>query len=244
MPLELRQMHAEKNEFNQPIGFSAIDWSAPSLPPRTPMQGRYCRLEALDISKHAVSLYETLCSGSPAEWTYLPYGPFQELASFKVWLQQQCLQDDPLFYTICDTDSGKASGLASYLRIDTTGGVIEVGHIHYSKWLQKTPMATEAMYLMMQRVFDELGYRRYEWKCDALNERSRSAALRLGFSFEGIFRQATMYKNRNRDTAWYSIIDSEWPRLKMAYEAWLAVDNFDDSGSQIKSLRHIFSTSC
>ncbi len=234
-------MQTDKNEFDQSVGFAVNDWSARPFPPCTLMQGRYCQLEALDTEAHAASLYETLCSNPSADWTYLPYGPFQQLAEFKAWLEQQCRQDDPLFYAICDAESGKACGLASYLRIDVTAGVIEVGHIHYSKSMQKTPMATEAMFLMMQRVFDELGYRRYEWKCDALNARSRSAALRLGFTFEGIFRQASIYKNRNRDTAWYSIIDSEWARLKMAYEAWLSPENFDHSGSQIKSLGEIIS---
>ena len=132
--------------------------------------------------------------------------------------------------------SGRAVGVASYLRIDEKAGVIEVGHINYSPALQRTAASTEAMYLMMRRAFDELGYRRYEWKCDALNAPSRSAAERLGFRFEGIFRQATIYKNRNRDTAWYSIVDGEWPGLKVAFEQWLSADNFDAAGRQRKSL--------
>jgi RimJ/RimL family protein N-acetyltransferase len=147
-----------------------------------------------------------------------------------------CLGDDPLFHTIVDLESGKAIGVASYLRIEPRIGVIETGHIHYSPLLQRQPAATEAMFLMMRRVFAELGYRRYEWKCDALNAPSRRAALRLGFRFEGIFRQATLYKGRNRDTAWYSIIDQEWPALSDAYRLWLDPENFDARGVQQASL--------
>ena len=222
-----------RNEHNQRIGHSVLSWAARSHPSRSTMHGRYCRLEMLDSKAHSDSLYASLGKNPVTDWTYLPYGPFERANDFKAWLEPQCTQTDPLFYVIVDEVSGKSLGLASYLRIDANSGVIEVGHIHYAGLLQRTPLATEAMFLMMQRVFDELGYRRYEWKCDALNERSRNAALRLGFTFEGIFRQATMYKNRNRDTAWYSIIDSEWPRLKLAYEAWLSPDNFDSGGSQL-----------
>ena len=219
-----------------PIGDPLLEWSARPQPARDMIQGRYCRLEALDIDVHAASLYESLGSNPAADWTYLPYGPFDQYTDFHAWLSQQCCTDDPLFYVINDVNGVNALGLASYLRIDAGNGVIEVGHIHYAQSLQRSPMATEAMFLMMRRVFDELGYRRYEWKCDALNKRSRIAALRLGFTFEGIFRQATIYKNRNRDTAWYSIINSEWPRLKVAYEAWLSADNFDLNGRQLKAL--------
>ena len=146
-------------------------------------------------------------------------------------MQRVCLGDDPLFHAIIDSATGKAIGVASYLRIDPASGSIEVGHINYSPLLQRTPAATEAMYLMMQRVF-ELGYRRYEWKCDALNARSRAAAQRYGFSFEGVFRQATVYKGRNRDTAWYAAIDQEWPALQAAFLQWLDPANFDQDGRQ------------
>jgi RimJ/RimL family protein N-acetyltransferase len=137
---------------------------------------------------------------------------------------------------VIDLKTDKAVGMSSYLRIEPGVGVIEVGHIHFSPLMQRTPIATETMYLMMCRVFDELRYRRYEWKCDALNAPSCAAAKRLGFTFEGIFRQLTMYKDRNRDTAWYSIIDSEWPALKAAFEAWLNPENFDHQERQIASL--------
>jgi RimJ/RimL family protein N-acetyltransferase len=144
--------------------------------------------------------------------------------------------DDPLFHTIVDNQTGKAVGVATFMRIDRANGVIEVGNINYSPLLQRTPAATEAMFLMMRRVFDELGYRRYEWKCDSLNAPSRAAALRLGFQFEGIFRQAVVYKGRNRDTAWFSIIDREWPALRGAYEQWLEAANFDTEGRQRRKL--------
>ena len=142
-----------------------------------------------------------------------------------------CLGDDPLFFAIIDLADGQPAGVASYLRIVPASGSIEVGHIHYSPHLQRRPAATEAMFLLMQRAF-ELGYRRYEWKCDALNAPSRTAAQRLGLSFEGLFRQATTYKNRNRDTAWYAAIDTEWPALRAAFQAWLAPNNFDGNGQQ------------
>ena len=149
-----------------------------------------------------------------------------------------CLGDDPLFFAILDRADGKPAGVASYLRITPASGSIEVGHIHDAPRLQRSPAATEAMYLLMQRAF-ELGYRRYEWKCDALNAPSRAAALRLGFQYEGLFRQAVIYKGRNRDTTWFSIIDGEWPRLKRAYEQWLAPENFDGGGRQKRGLSEL-----
>jgi RimJ/RimL family protein N-acetyltransferase len=202
------------------------------------MTGRYCTVTQLAPEVHANSLYQVFSAASDeSDWTYLPYGPFQDLNSFNDWLHGDCSGQDPLFYAVIDNQSGEAVGLASYLRIEPTLGVIEVGHIHFSPTLQKTPTATEAMYLMMRHVFDDLGYRRYEWKCDACNERSKRAAARLGFSFEGVFRQATLYKGRNRDTAWFSILDSEWPRQKVAFERWLQPSNFDSRGVQQSSLQ-------
>ncbi len=160
------------------------------------------------------------------------YGPFAERAEFEAWMAASCLGDDPLFHAVVEHESGRALGVASYLRMEPETGVIEVGHINYAPPLQRTAAATEAMFLKMARVFEGLGTRRYEWKCDALNEASRRAAERLGFFFEGVFRQATMYKGRNRDTAWYAITDRGWPALKRAYEAWLAPANFDTQGAQ------------
>jgi RimJ/RimL family protein N-acetyltransferase len=196
------------------------------------MVGRFCRLEPLDIERHAAALFEAnAIDADGRNWTYLAYGPFPSLGEYCDWMRVTCLGNDPLFFAIVDSACGEPVGVASYLRIAPAAGSIEVGHINYSPRLQRTPAATEAMFLMMRQAF-ELGYRRYEWKCDALNAPSRAAAQRLGLSFEGIFRQATVYKGRNRDTAWYAAIDSEWPALKNAFESWLAPANFDDAGNQ------------
>ena len=226
-----------QNNLGQPISFPLTNWQVCSRPPSTNMIGQYCRLEPLSVDKHAEELFQAYGKDQDqSNWTYLPYGPFNDFAEFKAWLNATCCGDDPLFHTVIDLKTEKAVGVASYLRIEPSVGVIEVGHIHFSPLMQRTPIATETMYLMMHRVFDELGYRRYEWKCDSLNAPSCAAAQRLGFKFEGIFRQLTMYKNRNRDTAWYAIIDSEWPELKAAFESWLNPNNFDEQGIQLSSL--------
>ena len=225
-------MAAVLNALGQPIGFAVEGWTPPPRPPREPMQGRYCRVEPVDIARHAADLYASnRAATDPRDWTYLAYGPFESLEGYRAWMERVCLSDDPLFHAIIDSATGKAVGVAGYLRIEPASGSIEVGHINYSPLLQRTPAATEAMYLMMQRAF-ALGYRRYEWKCDALNARSRAAAQRYGLSFEGIFRQATVYKGRNRDTAWYAAIDQEWPALQAAFLQWLDPANFDQSGRQ------------
>jgi RimJ/RimL family protein N-acetyltransferase len=204
------------------------------------MEGRYCRIEPIDPDRHAADLHAANMGDTENRiWTYLPYGPFDSLDGYRAWLSAQCLGEDPLFHAVVDRRTGTAAGVASYLRIDPPVGVIEVGHINFSPRLQRTLAATEMMYLMMRRVFDELGYRRYEWKCDALNAGSRTAAERLGFRFEGVFRQATIYKGRNRDSAWYSIIDGEWPALKRAFEQWLDPANFDAAGRQHRRLSHL-----
>jgi ribonuclease D len=225
------------NPLGQPIGWPVKGWSARPRPPRSAMEGRTCRIEPIDPARHAGPLFDAFAADREGRiWTYLPYGPFADAGALSEWMSRACLGDDPLFHAIVEAGTGRALGMASYLRIDPAPGVIEVGHINYAPALQRTPAATEAMYLMMRRVFDELGYRRYEWKCDALNEPSRRAALRLGFRYEGLFRQATIYKGRNRDTAWYSILDREWPRLRKAFETWLSPGNFDASGRQRTSL--------
>lgn len=230
-------MSEQQNSLGQHIGYPLTDWQPCRRPPRQTMQGAYGHLEPLDSNAHAEPLYRAFAEGSDHRgWTYLPYGPFVNYDEFDRWLNTDCMQDDPLFFAIVDRTTERPVGVASYLRIQPAIGVIEVGHIHYSPNMQRTPLATEAMYLMMSHVFDDLGYRRYEWKCDALNERSRNAALRLGFSFGGIFRQAAVYKGRNRDTAWFSILDSEWPGIKEAYLAWLSPDNHDEKGQQRKNL--------
>jgi RimJ/RimL family protein N-acetyltransferase len=220
------------NDLGQPIGFPVNQWKAPTRPPREPMSGRYCRVEPISVERHAAELFEANRADTDNRlWTYLAYGPFATLADYRGWMERTCLGDDPLFHAIIDSKTGQAVGVASYLRIDPNNGVIEVGHINYSPRLQRSPAATEAMYLMMRRAF-ELSYRRYEWKCDSLNQKSRRAAQRFGFSYEGIFRQATLYKGRNRDTAWYACIDQEWPALQAAFEQWLDPANFDDAGQQ------------
>ena len=220
------------NHLGQPIGFSIGAWTPPPWPSREPMVGRFCRVVPLDPEQHAGELHAAnLSDANGAMWTYLPYGPFESREIYRAWLNEHGRSDDPLFYTIVDHATAKPVGLAAYLRILPASGSIEVGHVNYSPLLQRTPAATEAMFLMMQRAF-ALGYRRYEWKCDALNAKSRAAALRLGFSYEGVFRQATVYKGRNRDTAWFSIIDREWPALEKAFCRWLDTSNFDERGSQ------------
>jgi RimJ/RimL family protein N-acetyltransferase len=233
-------MSEQRNSLGQPIGFPLPNWQARPRPPRTPMHGRFCSLEPLDPERHGSDLFAA--NGEDKDrrnWTYLPYGPFERLEDYRSWLQQACREDDPFFHAIIDGATGRAVGIASYMRIDLAAGVIEVGGINYSPLLQHKPGATEAMYLMMRRVFDELGYRRYEWKCDSLNAPSRAAAERLGFRFEGIFRQATVYKQRNRDTAWFSILDREWPGLKRAFEQWLDRANFDGQGKQRQRLSEL-----
>jgi RimJ/RimL family protein N-acetyltransferase len=194
-------------------------------------------LEPLDVNAHATGLYAELAADTEGRtWTYLPYGPFDGFEAFQEWLTHYCVGKDPLFYTILDVVSGKPLGLASYLRINPADGVIEVGHLIFSARLQRTAAATEAMYLMMKQAF-ELGYRRYEWKCDSLNVKSRAAAERLGFQFEGIFRQDRVYKGRSRDTAWFSVVDRQWPALEQAFIRWLESENFDAGGKQKNPLR-------
>ena len=220
------------NDLGQPVGFPLPGWVPPPAPPREPMAGRYCRLEPLDPDRHAEALFAANAADVDGRgWTYLPYGPFRTPPSYRDWMNTHCLGDDPLFFAIVDRADGQPAGVASYLRIAPAGGSVEVGHIHYSPGLKRSRVSTEAMYLLMARAF-ELGYRRYEWKCDAQNAASRAAAERLGFSFEGVFRQATVYKGRNRDTAWFSVIDAEWPALRAAFLAWLDPDNFDADGRQ------------
>ena len=220
------------NDLGQPISFSVAGWRAPDPPSRAPMDGRSCRLEMLDAGRHAADLHAAnRLDTENRNWTYLAYGPFETASAYREWAEDAARGDDPLFHAIVDTSSGKAVGVASYLRISPASGSIEVGHINFSPALQRTRAATESMFLMMRRVF-ESGYRRYEWKCDALNAGSRTAAQRLGFSYEGIFRQATVYKGRNRDTAWYAIIDQEWAALEEAFERWLDDSNFDAGGRQ------------
>ncbi len=223
----------DTNHLGQPIGFALPDWMPCPRPERTVLSGRYCVLEPLDVEKHAADLFAAnLEDAEDRIWTYLGYGPFTTLEDYRTWADWAASGDDPLFFAILDASSKQALGVASFLRIAPEVGSIEVGHLCYSPRLQGTRAATEAMYLMLSHAIDTLGYRRYEWKCDNANEKSRRSAERLGFQFEGVFRQCTIYKGRNRDTAWLSILDTEWPSLKVAYERWLAPENFDDDGRQ------------
>jgi RimJ/RimL family protein N-acetyltransferase len=230
-------MEQHRNHLGQPVGAPVPDWSARPRPPRTAMAGRFCTVAPLDPERHAAPLFAAYGEDADGRmWTYLPRGPYASPGEYRSWAEAACRSEDPLVYAIIDNAAGAPVGTASYLRIEPAIGVIEVGSITYSPRLQRRPAATEAMYLMMRRVFDELGYRRYEWKCDSLNQPSRDAAARLGFRYEGLFRQATMTRGRNRDTAWFSVIDSEWPALRAAFEAWLDPANFATDGTQRRSL--------
>ena len=216
--------------------FGAIvpGWTTPQRPTGEILDGDIVRLERMDPDRHAADLFRAF-SGHDGLWDYLPYGPFSSATAYHRWAKDAAMGADPLFYVIRQKDSGHCSGVASYLRITPDSGTIEVGHINLSPELSRSRAATEAMFLMMQWAFAN-GYRRYEWKCDALNMPSRRAAQRLGFSFEGVFRQATIVKGRNRDTAWFSVIDSEWPALSEAFRTWLSPANFDAAGRQKESL--------
>ena len=218
----------------QPVGLPLADTTPRPIPPRTAMVGRYCTVDPLTMD-HADALYAAFREDAEDRiWTYLPNGPYHSLADFRSWMAEAIAKDDPFMHAILVDDF--PVGHCSYLRITPIAASIEVGFINLSPRLQRTRAATEFQFLMMQRAFDELRYRRYEWKCDALNAPSRRAALRLGFTYEGTFRQATHYKGRNRDTAWFSILDSEWPEIKARFTRWLSRDNFDNEGQQIRSL--------
>lgn len=225
-------MPTTTNAFGQPLGAEVPNWSPPLRPGGVVLPGRFCRVEPLDPARHADDLFAADALDTDGRsWTYLPYGPFTSIDEYRAWLADMAAGQDPCFYAIVDAATGRAVGVCSYLRIDPAAGSIEVGHLHFSPLLQGKPAATEAMFLMMQQAF-ALGYRRYEWKCNSLNAPSRRAALRLGFSYEGCFRQARIDRGRNRDTTWFSVIDSEWPALKALFEQWLAPDNFDAEGRQ------------
>ena len=212
-------------ELNAPVP----NFVPPPRPDGAVMTGRYARLERL-CPDHAPDLYRAF-SGTDALWDYMPVGPFATVSDYGAWVRSVEQSSDPLFFAIQDLATGRFAGVASFLRVAPDAGGIEVGFITFAPELQRTRAATEAMYLMMTWAF-EAGYRRYEWKCNALNIGSRRAAERLGFSYEGVFRQAAVVKGRNRDTAWFAVIDGEWPGLRDAFEAWLDPENFDESGQQ------------
>jgi RimJ/RimL family protein N-acetyltransferase len=230
-------MSVRLNEFAQAIGDAVPGWSARSLPPRKALEGRFCTLEPLDADRHAADLYDAYSAANDdRDWTYLANNRFTDLDSYFAYAQKSAAGADPMHFAVIDRQSARAIGTLSLMRMDPDNGVIEVGWVTYSPVLKQTTASTEAQFLFMQLVFDELGYRRYEWKCDNFNEPSKRTATRLGFRFEGIFRQAVVYKGRSRDTAWFSIIDSEWPTVKAGFQAWLLPANFDDQGRQRATL--------
>jgi len=210
------------------------NWTAPPAPGRQTIEGQRVRLEPLVADAHAADLHRAF-SGHDALWDYMPYGPFASASAYHRWVKETEAKSDPLFFALRDLATGHAGGVASFLRIDPANGGIELGHICLSPEIQKGAVATEAWFLMMGWAFGA-GYRRFEWKCNAANLSSRRAAQRLGFTFEGVFRQAAVVKGRNRDTAWFSVIDSEWPGLAEAYRAWLSPANFDVKGRQRERL--------
>ncbi len=215
-------------------GLDLSQWKAPRFPDAATMEGSFARLALLSADDHAASLFRanSLCDNI---WQYLPYGPFASSASYHRWVRGITAENDPRFYAIFNKDSAAWEGVASYLRINCEMGLIEIGGINLSPALQKTPAATEAIFLMMKWAF-EAGYRRLEWKCDAANMASRRAAQRFGFSFEGVFRQAAIVKGCNRDTAWFAATDQDWPALREAYLVWLSATNFSPRGKQKESL--------
>ncbi len=223
--------HTEVNRHGQAVGVALPDWRPRAFPPAVVLQGRTCQLEPLDVERHAAALFEADSADLSGEsWTYLPYGPFPTFEVYRAWVVDMASRSDPQMYAVLDR-AGRAVGVLGLMRIDPANGVIEIGHVHFSPALQRSVAATEAVALLLRRVF-ELGYRRCEWKCDALNQPSRRAALRLGFVYEGLFRQAVVIKGRNRDTTWFSIIDAEWPLVARALAAWLEPANFDADGHQ------------
>ncbi|MDU7640713.1 MAG: GNAT family protein [Streptococcus anginosus] len=225
------------NELGQPIGDALPNFKPGDLPKMERLEGRYVIVECLSKDKHGADLYELYGPDSPADmWTYLFQNPVQSQEEWSALLDQMLTAQDRFYYAIVDKESGKALGTFALMRINRGSRVNEVGSVTYSPQLKRTRLATEAQYLLARYVFEELEYRRYEWKCDALNQPSRYAAERLGFIYEGTFRQAVVYKGRNRDTDWLAMIDKDWPAVKIRLEKWLSPDNFDENGQQIKAL--------
>lgn len=209
------------------------NWKGALRPERAPLTGRYARLEPLDGARHGAEL---LCASRAPGWEerfrYLFDDPPTDLAAFTPWLDKASRSVDPLFFAVIDMASGRAEGRQAFMRIEPAHGVIEIGSILWGPAVARSRVTTEALFLFARHVFETLGYRRFEWKCDALNAPSKRAAQRFGFTFEGMFRQHMVVKGRNRDTAWFAMIDSDWPRLKAGYEAWLSPENFDEAGQQ------------
>ncbi len=217
------------------------DWQPRPIPQRAALDGQYVRLAPLDLAAHGDDLWLALQGPDcdPALWDYLPYGPFPQRAAFDAWLAANATSADPLFFAVLERPSQRAVGLLSFLRLAPRDGSIEIGHIAFGRAMQRSPASTEAVYLLAQLAMGTLGYRRLEWKCNALNARSMRAAERLGFVYEGTFRQHMVVKGRNRDSAWFSILDSEWPACQAAFQRWLAPANFDEQGRQQRSLQQL-----
>ncbi len=214
-----------------------LDWQPPAAPARDTLVGRYVRLEPLDPARHGDDLCQALRGpdADPLLWDYLPYGPFSGRTDFDAWLAGHAASRDPLCFAVTDVASGRARGLLAYLSLAPAHGSLEIGHVAFGHAMQRSRASTEAVYLLAARAF-ELGYRRLEWKCDSRNRRSWRAAERLGFVHEGVFRQHRVVKGRNRDTAWFSLLDGEWPSRRAAFERWLDPANFDDQGRQRQRL--------
>ncbi|HWB50947.1 MAG TPA: GNAT family protein [Stellaceae bacterium] len=229
-----------RNAFGQPIGWPIVpDWTPAQRPPPTAMEGRFAIVEPLDAERHGADLFAANAEGDGSNFTYYAYGPFATVDQQKEWIAGVCADPNRRFHAILDRASGKAVGVAAYANITPAMGVIEIAALNFSPRLQRRPAATEAHYLLMRRAFDGLGYRRYEWKCDSWNLPSRAAALRLGFTYEGLFRQAMVVRGRNRDTMYFSITDKEWPGIKAGFERWLDPANFAADGRQRQSLARL-----
>ncbi|GEC66868.1 N-acetyltransferase [Raoultella terrigena] len=230
---------SQHNHFGQPIGDALPDWQPRPAPQRHTLQGRLCYLEPL-AGKHAEALFAAhQLAPDTRSWTWLLREPDSSVEEFSAWVASVAELSDPLHFAVIDRQTRLPVGSLALMRIDANNGVIEVGHVHFSPLLSRTAMATEAHWLLMRYAFDTLGYRRYEWKCNSLNEPSRRAARRLGFHYEGRFRQALVIKGHNRDTDWFSIIDAEWPQIDSAMQRWLASDNFSADGQQIRTLESL-----
>lgn len=208
-----------------------LKYPGAKAPPKAPIDGSSVRLEPIDPARHVADLYE-LSKGDDTIWNYLGYGPFADAGAMRTWLDGCAASPDPLYFAIVDKASGRAVGMTSFMRIDAKSGAIEIGNIWFAPILQKTRQATEAIFLQMREVFDRWGYRRLEWKCNARNAPSRAAAARFGFTYEGLFRQHMIIKGRSRDTAWFAMLDGEWPETRAAFERWLDPKNFDAAGKQ------------
>lgn len=218
----------------RPLGFPVQDWTPPPFPQPMVLTGRYCRLEPLNADAHAAMLFKAF-DGHDWLWDYMPHGPFHSSAAFHRWVKETAALPEFRFFVIRENEHKPALGMAALMRIDPANGTIELGNICIGPALQRSRTVTDAFYRLIEWSF-EAGYRRFEWKCNALNMPSRQAAQRLGLSFEGIFRQALIVKGRNRDTAWFAATDRDWPALQSAFESWLDPSNFDASGKQFESL--------